>query len=261
MGEAVLRDEARGALRLLVIEREDAGNAISTEVIEALAAALERLEADPVARATVIASAGERYFCTGGDVKQYRALRTAAELAGAFSRARAVMDRIEALPMPVIAALDGLALGGGAELALACDVRIASAGARIGFPYVRLGLMPGWDGTERLLRACGHPRAMDLLLTGETLDAAAAERAGLFTRVAPAGSALDAALEYAARLERTAPLSAPAIKRALRAAWAGPGPEARALAAEAFATLWLSEDHREAEAAFAEKRSPVFRGV
>ncbi len=257
----MLRFESRGTARLLVIDREAAGNAISAEVIEALAAALARREADRVARAAGSASAGERHFCTGGDVKQYRALRTAAELEAAFSRAREVMDRLEALPMPVIAAIDGLALGGGAELALACDVRIASASARIGFPYVRLGLMPGWNGTERLLRVCGHARAMDLLLTGETLDAPGAERAGLFTRVAPAGSAVDAALAYAAELERTAPLSAPAIKRTLRAAWARPGPEARAEASEAFEALWLSADHREAEAAFAEKRPPVFRGA
>ena len=260
MDEEVLRVESRGQVRVLIIDREAAGNSISAEVVAAFARALDALERDTRLRAVVIASVGERFFCSGGDVKQYRALRTRDALDAAFGLARETMDRIEALPVPVIAALDGLALGGGAELALACDVRIASRGARIGFPYVRLGLMPGWNGGERLLRVCGHARAMDLLLTGETLDAEAAERAGLFTRVAASGTAFDAALAYAAAIEATAPLSAPAIKGALQAAWRSPGPEARAVATEAFARLWLSDDHREAEAAFAEKRAPIFAG-
>jgi enoyl-CoA hydratase/carnithine racemase len=260
MQDAELCVERRGAVHLLTIERESAGNALSREVLDALAEAVGNVERDATARAVVVASAGERFFCTGGDVKRYRALRSREDLDETFGQARELMDRIEGLPVPVIAAIEGLTLGGGSELALACDVRVGSERSRIGFPYVRLGLMPGWHGTERLLRVCGYARAMDLLLSGETLDAEAAHRAGLSTRVVDAGKALDAALDLARSIETTAPLSHPAIKRALQAAWAESRPRARAIAEEAFERLWLSEDHREAEAAFAEKREPVFRG-
>ncbi len=260
MAEEVLRSERRGTTVLLAIAREHAGNSISREVSAALAAALEAAAGDRDLRAVVITGAGGRFFSSGGDIKQYRELDSRAALEAAFRGPRALMERIETLPIPVIAAINGWALGGGAELALACDLRIASAGARIGFPYVRLGLMPGWHGTERLLRACGYAAAMQLLMSGEPVAAAEARRLGLVSEVVEA-DVVEAALALAARFEHAAPLSLAAIKRTLHAAASAPHGEARALADRLFAELWLSADHREAEAAFAAKREPRFRGA
>jgi len=156
-------------------------------------------------------------------------------------------------------AFNGIALGGGAELMLACDVRFAAPTASIGFPYVRLGLIPGWHGAERLTRAIGYANAMHLLTTGEPVDAAEALRLGLVNRVCD-GSAVEAAIVLTEKLAEAAPLSLAATKRVLLASSHLPREEARRIAEGDFADLWLSEDHREAEAAFAAKRRPVFKG-
>ena len=256
----VLRGERHGATLLLTVSREHAGNSISAEVTAAFENALDQAELDRSLRAVVISGAGDRFFSSGGDIKQYRALRTREQLERAFARPRALMDRIEALPVPVIAAINGWALGGGAELALACDIRIAAVAARLGFPYVRLGLMPGWHGGERLLRTVGYAAAMRLLMSGEAVDAGEACRIGLLSEVVDEVPVVDAALALAAHFEQAAPLSLGAIKQSLRAAQHHDQESARALADGLFADLWLSEDHREAEAAFTEKRPPMFRG-
>jgi enoyl-CoA hydratase/carnithine racemase len=151
-------------------------------------------------------------------------------------------------------------MGGGAELMLACDLRLAAPGASIGFPYVHLGLMPGWHGIERLSRSCGYANAMHLLATGEPVDAEEARRLGLVNRVCKDTPVVDAALALAEEFTRGAPLSLAASKRALRAAYQLPRDQARRLAEEVFEDLWMSEDHREAEAAFAAKRRPTFKG-
>lgn len=256
----VLSAERVGATQVLTITREHAGNAISREVTAALAGAVAALEGDRGLRAVVVTGAGSRFFASGGDIKQYRALETRAQLDAAFADARALMDAIEALPVPVIAAINGWALGGGAELALACDIRVAGVGARIGFPYVRLGLIAGWHGVERLARCCGYGVAMQLLALGDPVGAEEARRIGLVNEVVE-GDPRTAALALATRFHDAAPLSLAATKRVLQAAWMLPREEARRHAEEIFAELWLSEDHREAEAAFAEKRSPRFRGL
>ncbi|MDX1432477.1 MAG: enoyl-CoA hydratase/isomerase family protein, partial [Gammaproteobacteria bacterium] len=141
MSGEVLRIERHGATVLLTIDRPHAGNSISAEVTAALDDAITSLGDDAGLRAVIITGAGEKFFSSGGDIKQYRALDTRAALEGAFARPRELLDRIEALPVPVIAAVNGYALGGGAELMLACDIRLAAPHATIGFPYVRLGLM------------------------------------------------------------------------------------------------------------------------
>ena len=252
--------ERRGGAALLTIDRPHAGNSISAEVTTALDEAITALEEDPELVAIVITGAGDKFFSSGGDIKQYRELVTREQLQSAFERPRRLLDRLEALPVPVIAAVNGIALGGGAELMLACDMRLAASTATIGFPYVRLGLIPGWHGAERLARTCGYANAMHLLTTGESVDAQEAHRLGLINRICGDRPVVDAAVALVEELARAAPLSLAASKRVLLSAYRIPCDQARRLAEDDFADLWMSEDHREAEAAFAAKRRPKFKG-
>ncbi len=256
----VLRVERRDRAALLTIDRPHAGNSISAEVTVALDEAITALEKERELVAVVITGAGSKFFSSGGDIKQYRELVTRAQLQSAFERPRRLLDRLEALPVPVIAAVNGIALGGGAELMLACDMRLAASTATIGFPYVRLGLIPGWHGAERLVRTCGYANAMHLLTTGEPVDAQEAHRLGLINRVYADQPVVDAALTLVDELARAAPLSLAATKRVLLSACRDSHDRARRLAEDDFADLWMSEDHREAEAAFAAKRPPIFKG-
>jgi len=260
MSSEVLRVERRGPAALLTVDRPHAGNSISAEVTAALDGAITSLEKDREIVAIIVTGAGDKFFSSGGDIKQYRELVTREQLQSAFERPRRLMDRLEVLPIPVIAAVNGIAMGGGAELMLACDMRLAAPTASIGFPYVRLGLIPGWHGTERLIRTCGYANAMHLLATGESVDAREAHRLGLVNRVCDDVSVVDAALMLVEKLARAAPLSLAATKRVLLGAYHLPRDQARRLAEDDFADLWLSEDHREAEAAFAAKRPPAFKG-
>ena len=256
----VLRVERRGAAALLTIDRPHAGNSVSADVTSAIDDALSALEGEDDVAAIVITGAGDKFFSSGGDIKQYRQLATREQLERAFERPRRLMDRLESFASPVIAAVNGIAFGGGAELMLACDLRLAAPQARIGFPYVRLGLIPGWHGVERLVRTCGSSQAMYLLATGDPVSASEALRLGLVHRICDDVPVVDAALELATKLAESAPMSLAATKRVVRGAVDLSRDEARALAEQAFADLWMSEDHREAEAAFAEKRRPVFKG-
>jgi enoyl-CoA hydratase len=248
-----------GGVAVLSLTRPAAGNSINVSLAEALEEALTRLTDEPGLVALIVTAAGGRFFCTGGDLKEYRAIETRDDLEAVFGRVRRVLDRLEEFPVPVIAAVEGYALGGGAELVLACDHRIAAAGAQLGFAQVRLGIVPGWNGIERLVRAAGRWRATDLLATGRRLDAQEALAVGLLDRVVPDGHALQAAFAFAAELRHAAPMALTAVKRLVADAEAR-GRESRAGAADLFADLWFSADHREAEAAFAEKRKPVFGG-
>ena len=259
MTSDVVTTERIGSALVARIDREPSGNAISGEVVAGLAESVREAQAADGLAAFVITGRGEKFFAAGGDLKQYREIGTRSDLTAAFAGPRALMDAIEALPMPVIAAINGYALGGGAELALAADIRIATRSARIGFPYVKLGLIAGWDGMERLARCCGYGHAMHLLLTGEAVEAERAERIGLVSEVGE-GDARDAARAHAARCAAGAPLALGATKRALCGVFAAPGTPAREEIRAWFAELWVSEDHREAEAAFIEKRTPRFRG-
>ena len=254
--EPGFREERAGAALLLSLDRPSAGDALDEATILALRARLDRAAQDATLGCIILCGTG-RFFCAGGDLKAYRALEDTAALERVFGAARALLDAIEAHPLPVIAAIDGYALGGGAELAMACDLRVAGAGAVLGFPQLRLGIIPGWDGTERLSALVGRGTAMRLLLTGERLSAEAARGIGLVEVVAE--NAREAALRLAAGLEAAAPLAIRGAKQALGTLDL-PRAEARKLAAAIFARLWFTEDHREAERAFAKKREAIFHG-
>lgn len=249
-----------GAALVATIERESAANSIDLEVISGLEDAAEAVRDEDALRALVITAAGTRFFAAGGDIKRYSKLETEAELEHAFARPRALMDTLERLPKPVIAAVNGLALGGGVELLLACDLRIAAASARLGFPYTRIGVMPGWNGTERLVRDCGRATALGLLLRGATIDAAEAYRIGLVHEVVEDVALAATVTELVATLAGAAPLALAAAKRAVRACVELDQSQQRRQNTAEFAALWTSADHREAEAAFIAKRKPVFCG-
>ena len=253
--------ERHGTTLVLRLNRPEAGNAISGSVALALGNELRACAAEVALRTLIITGAGPRFFCTGGDVKAYAQLADAAELDRVFNLMRDVCDAIEALPCPVIAALNGFTIGGGAELALACDLRIAESAVQIGFPQARLGIIPGWDGIERLVRLVGRAGAAKLLFAGTRVSAADAHGLRLVDEVVADGKALERALELAATFAESAPLSLGATKTAIREAGSDlPEAERRRNARAALGRLWFTEDHKEAERAFADKRAPRFNG-
>ena len=261
MPEALVTAERQGDTLIARLNRPGDGNAINRALAVELAALVQGCAADKALRALVITGEGPRFFCTGGDVKAYAQVQDADTLNEVFDLIRKLLDAIEALHCPVIAAINGYAIGGGAELALACDLRVMDSGAQIGFPQSRLGIMPGWDGLGRLVALVGRGAATRMLMKGTRITAAEAQAIGLIDEVAPPGEALTQAFALAATLAETAPLSLAAIKQALRVADRGDGAALRTHAREAFTRLWFSADHKEAERAFAEKRFPRFNGT
>ena len=256
----IVKQERRGSALLLTIDRPEAGNSLSAEVSQAFLDILDGIEGDISLRAIIVTGAGDRFFCTGGDVKRYALLETKDELREIMRLARTVFHRFEALPVPVIAAINGLAIGGGAEIVLASDIRVAAPHAQISMPQVRLGIVTGWAGYERLVRDIGFTRAMEVVTTGERFDAEEALRLCIINKIAPDKDVVGAAMTYVESFDKAAPLALTAAKRIIHTAAKGPPDQAEQVAADAFVDLWFTEDHREAEKAFAEKRSPNFKG-
>lgn len=222
--------ELDDGLAVITIDRPHARNAISLETMDQLGDALDGAYG---AGALVIKGAGDRAFVSGGDLKELAALRTEADAAAMAWRMRSVCDRIAAFPGPVLAALNGHALGGGAEVAVAADIRLAADDVRIGFNQVALGIMPAWGGAERLTELVGKSKALLLAGTGAILDAAEAHRVGLVDVLVPRESFED---EWRTLARKLATPSAGEIKRVVAGASA---PEAVA----AFARLWASDEH------------------
>jgi len=207
-------------------------------------------------RALVIASASSRLFCAGADIKAFTAMDEASGrdyVAGTHELLRA----FERSPIVTIAAVNGLALGGGCELAMACDLRLAAESARFGQPEIKLGIIPGFGGTQRLARLVGPARALELNLVGDPISAQDAAAWGLANRVVPDGELLGAALELAEAMAQRAPLAVAAIKQVSGHADLDSGIAAEQ---EAFAQVFASADAREGIGAFLEKRAPAFRG-
>ncbi|HET9435629.1 MAG TPA: enoyl-CoA hydratase-related protein [Candidatus Limnocylindrales bacterium] len=242
---------------LVTIDRQDALNALSFDLLDELADTLEELDRDPACRAIVLTGAGTRAFAAGADIREL-AGQTPVTLT--TEDRFASWDRIGSVRTPVVAAVRGFALGGGCELAMACDIIVAAEDAEFGQPEIRLGVMPGAGGTQRLTRALGKGRAMEMILTGRSITAREAEAGGLVARVVPAEATLHAALELAARIASQAPLAVLAAKAAIKVAdelslAAGLDHERRA-----FFLLFGSDDQSEGMAAFTEKRMPHWSG-
>jgi len=241
----------------VTLDRPEALNALSFELLARLGAALEALEADPACRAIVLAGAGERAFAAGVDIRDL-ATQTPDTLAAGDPFAP--LARIGSLGTPVIAAVRGYALGGGCELAMACDLVVAGDDAQFGQPEIRLGVIPGAGGTQRLPRAIGVARAMDLVLTGRRIGAVEALAMGLVSRVVPADETVAAALDLASEIAGSPSLAVAAAKAAIRAAQELPLGDGLELERRAFGALFATEDQREGMAAFVEKRPPAWRG-
>jgi enoyl-CoA hydratase len=245
---------------LVMLDRPRVLNAISFALIAQLADALEGLDADPACRVVVITGAGDRAFAAGADIRELAA-QTIESLAADVASGEGFhhWDRLKAIRLPLIAAVRGFALGGGCELAMTCDMIVAGEGATFGQPEIKLGVIPGAGGTQRLTRAVGRALAMELILTGRSLSAREAETAGLVSRVVPNESVVEAALELAARIAALSPVAVAAAKDAVNAAAELPLEEGLAFERDLFFGLFATEDQHEGMAAFIEKRPPVWR--
>jgi enoyl-CoA hydratase len=251
----VVRD---GGVATLTIDRPEKRNALSAQVRTELVRALDDLEQDGTTRVVVITGAGSKAFVAGADIAEF-AQRTPIEQRAAME-GRRVFDVLAACPKPTIASINGVALGGGCELALACDLRIAARSARLGQPEVNLGILPGGGGTQRLPRLVGMGRAMRMILTGELITAEQAESIGLVDEVADDDVLVDRTRELAERIAGHSPIALKLIKQAVRASAEMPLAAGLELERELFITAFASEDRQEGVAAFLEKRAPRFQG-
>lgn len=233
-------------------------NLVSIDVTAALDDALQSVEATDGVRAVVLAATGDRAFCAGSDVKEFPALHGRVG-EGKLTRENAVYSRLAALPLPTVAAIEGDALGGGLELALCCDLRVAAKTARFGLPEVGLGVIPGSGGTQRLPRLIGLARAKEMILLGRIIDAATAHQIGLVNRVAAEGEAEAMARELAETLSEKGPIAIREAKAALDAALDVPLEEGLAGELTASERVFSSDDMLEGSAAFTEKRAAEFK--
>jgi enoyl-CoA hydratase/carnithine racemase len=253
-------DTQPDGVAILTVNRPEVRNALNWEAMHSLQAAVEQLEGDLNLRAVIVTGAGGRSFISGGDVRDLH--NDVSEEAGLRQHdlMASTLDRLAALPVPVIAAIEGAARGGGCEVALACDMRFASCEATLGFAQITMGVSPGWGGAGRLAALVGPSRAFDLLLTGRVLDAKAAHEIGLIDRITDVGKSLDDARSLASRIATQPMLAVRGVKDVLHGYRTMPGDAARARERSVFAMLWATEDHAEASSAFLAKRDPVFKG-
>ncbi len=255
---ANLRLEKRPPLAQVTLDRPKVLNALNAEMLDELAAAFDELAADESVRVILLAGAGDRAFVAGADIGELAAL--APEQAQAFAqRGQAVFRRIETLGKPVIACVRGFALGGGCELAMACAMRIAAEDAKLGQPEVKLGILPGYGGTQRLPRLVGRAAALKLLLTGAIVDAREALRIGLVDEVVPAEQLMARAEALAMEIAANAPLALGEVLRAVDEGQNQSIDAGLAIEAEAFGRLAATADKAEGTRAFLEKRRPVWK--
>jgi enoyl-CoA hydratase len=248
--------EVRDRTGLITLNRPKALNALNDALMDELGAALSAYDADEAIGAMVLYG-GEKAFAAGADVRAMKDLSYMDVYRSEFITRN--WERLRSVRKPVIAAVTGVALGGGCELAMMCDIVIAADNARFGQPEIKLGVIPGAGGTQRLPRAIGKSKAMDLVLTGRMMDAQEAERAGLVSRVVPAANLLDEALAVAATI---CAYSGPAVmmaKESVNRAFEGPLAEGMLFERRLFHSLFATEDQKEGMAAFVGKRAPSFK--
>jgi enoyl-CoA hydratase len=251
--------ERRGAVALVTIDNPPM-NALSTALLDELESEIETLDADASVRAIVLRGAGERAFVAGADIKEFPSLREAPSEGGSARGIQRLGHRMDAAHTPFVAAIRGFCLGGGLELAMCCDIRICTEDATLGQPEIKLGLIPGGGGTQRLPRLVGQGRAMFLNLTGEFVDAETAYAWGLCERVVPAADLEEAALDVAGKIAAQSPHAVAVLRELARTTRDLPLEEGLRREADGFARCLRSEDGAEGVAAFIEKRAPRFAG-
>jgi len=254
-----LHVERDGAIAVVTIDRRQVLNALDRATIDELRRAVLELKHDKAIRCLILTGAGEKAFVAGADIHELERL-TPNEAEAYALGGQHVFDLVEHLGKPVIAAVNGFALGGGCELAMACTLRLASDSARFGQPEVKLGVMPGFAGTQRLPRLVGKGRALDLLLTGRVIDAQEALAIGLVNRVVPAADLMARAKELASSLSALAPGAMRSIVEAVNRGLEMAFPEAAFLEAALFGLCFSTSDMREGTRAFLEKRPALFTG-
>ena len=254
-----VRTENKDGVLIITIDRPKVLNALNAQTVQEIGQAFEAARTDDSVRAVILTGAGEKAFVAGADINELATMTPVSGKAVA-EKGQRVFRNIERFPKPVIAAVNGFALGGGCELALACHIRIASENAQLGLPEVTLGIIPGYGGTQRMARLLGKGKALELILTGDRIRANEAERIGLVNRVVPAEELMTVAEEMARTISKRGPL---AVRAAIEAVMSGsemPFDEGQILEATLFGLLASTEDMKEGMSAFLEKRTADFKG-
>ncbi|HEV1997447.1 MAG TPA: enoyl-CoA hydratase-related protein [Candidatus Dormibacteraeota bacterium] len=253
-----VRYEPEGAVAVLTVAHPPA-NALSNQVLAEIGQALDDAAADPSVRCLIFTGAGDRFFIAGADIKEF--LQTPDDQVGArTARGQEITLQLERLPKVVIMAINGYCFGGGCELAMAGDIRIAAENAQFGQPEIKLGIIPGFGGTQRFPRLVGRSHAMELLFSGDSIDATTALAYGLVSRVVPADQLMAEAQHTAEKLAGAAPLAVAAIKRAVSQGMDRPIEEALEIERQEFIDVRQTDDAKEGITAFIEKRQPTFTG-
>lgn len=254
-----VRTENKDGVLIITIDRPKVLNALNAQTVQEIGAAFEAARDDESVRCVILTGAGEKAFVAGADINEL-AQMTPITGKAVSEKGQKIFRAIERFPKPVIAAVNGFALGGGCELALACHIRIASEKAQLGLPEVTLGIIPGYGGTQRMARLLGKGKALELILTGDRVNAAEAERIGLVNKVVPPDQLMTAAEEMARTMAKRGPL---AVRAAIEAVMSGsdmPFEEGQFLEATLFGLLASTSDMKEGMSAFLEKRTAEFTG-
>jgi enoyl-CoA hydratase len=255
-----VRVERAGAMAVVTIDRPDKLNALNADTLDELENALGLLAADEAVQVLVVTGAGEKAFVAGADIGEL-ARQTPLTGKATARRGQTLFRAIELYPKPVVAAVNGFALGGGCELALACHIRLAAENASFGLPEVGLGIIPGYGGTQRLARLVGRGRAIEMTLTGARITAEEAYRIGLVNRVVPLAGLLDEARKLVEAITRNGPVAVRAALEAIQHGLDMSLDDGMVLEANIFGVVSATQDMREGLQAFMEKRKPVFRNV
>ncbi|MCI4566788.1 enoyl-CoA hydratase-related protein [Lysobacter sp. CFH 32150] len=260
MSEPTLLRADHGAVRLLTVNRPDKLNALNVATLDALHRAFDEAADDASVRAVVLTGSGAKAFVAGADIAEMNSL-TPVQGRDFSLRGQRMMRRVEKMPKPVIAMLNGFALGGGLELAMCCHLRIAADTAKVGQPEINLGLIPGFGGSQRLLRLAGRAAALELCLTGAPIDAARALQLGIVNRVVPAAELETETMKLAAQLASAAPLALRGILDCINVGGECGIEEGLEYESAQFGLMFSTADMREGTSAFLERRKPAFKGA
>jgi enoyl-CoA hydratase len=260
MSYSNIRFEAdQDGVALVTVSRPEKLNALNRDTVGELADAFQRAREDGAIRALIVTGAGEKAFVAGADINELAAV-SPVEAQALASRGQAIFRALETMPKPAVAAVNGFALGGGLELAMSCTIRVASPNAKFGQPEVKLGIVPGYGGTQRLPRLVGRGIALDMLISGETIDAAEAHRIGLVNYIAPAGELLDFCRGWLRKVLANGPKAVALTMEAVDVGLDSGLDQGLRFEAAAFGLTAATDDRREGTRAFLEKRKPAFAG-
>ena len=259
MTESVLQVEDRGAVRVIRVHRPDKLNALNAATLDALHAAFDAAASEPAVRCIVLTGSGPKAFVAGADIAEMNGL-SPVEGRDFSLRGQKMMRRVEKMPKPVIAMVNGFALGGGLELAMCCHLRIAADTAKVGQPEINLGLIPGFGGTQRLLRLAGRAATLELCLAGAPIDATRAQQLGIVNRVVPAAELDAETMKLAEQLASAAPLALRGILDCINVGGECGIEEGLEYESAQFGLMFATQDMREGTTAFLERRKPAFSG-